>query len=161
MEATPPTAEKLKQFKIDGNAGQHSPQFEIEVSFEPVPHFDPENLCCQLLLNRYRKQPSFFTWKNKFLEREQPNLEIDELRGINLQTDRNASYEIKKMRQQFLFQFGKLAIRSLNRLKLSRLFSRWLHRYDTIRVLRTQKATSLPIYHRKLKENSLHQMDIT
>ena len=148
----------LQQYRIDPHSAESSTSSDIEVCVESVLMPDTEDYCCQLLINRYLKQKMFYRWKNKYLLTVEPVLNADEIRGIKEQSNRNASAELRRIRHRFLGQFARLATFTLNRLTLTRFFSKWIERFDRSRLRRTQESVADALQIQKTKGKVFHYM---
>lgn len=81
-----------------------------------------------------------------------------EIRGVREQANRNAGSEVKRLRRRFLAQFGRLATLSLEKLQLSRYWSRWSSAFAAARLASTQTSLGIRLGERKIRERGFHMM---
>jgi len=144
----------LKQYKLDSiDDGS-----DIEICVDSFVDNDPEDQCCELLLNKFRRQQFFYIWKIKTLSRSSVLLNSQEVAGIKLQIEQNSSSYIRRKRRMFLAQYSMMASTTIDRLKLSRLFSRWVDKYHKSRLERLQESFSEHFYQRKVIEKTFHPL---
>ena len=149
---------KLKQYKLESIDQSVSDGSEIEVCVDSVFVPDTEDLCCQMLLNRYSKQRYFSIWKLRLATLSKPVFDKDELESLKEQSNRNASSQQKHRRHRFLNQYANLARLSLDKFILSRLFGRWCSKFEKSRLIKIQEGFADSFSERKVKERSLHKI---
>ena len=152
------TTPTLKQYKLESIDQTLSDDSEIEVVVDSVYVPDTEDLCCQMLLNKYAKQRFFLMWKLKLAQSAKPVFDKDEFESLKEQSNRNASSQQRHRRHRFLSQYANLARLSLDKFVLSRLFSRWCSRFERSRLIKIQDEFADGFSERKIKERGLHGM---
>lgn len=152
------TTPTLKQYKLDAADNSQSDESEIEVCVDTIFVPDTEDLCCQMLLNKYLKQKYIGIWKIRLASRSTPVFDKDEFESIKEQSNRNANAQQRHQRHKFLSQYANVARISLDKLLLSRLFSRWLSRFEQLRIKKIQEGFADSFSQRRMKEKSLHKL---
>ncbi|EAY09759.1 hypothetical protein TVAG_414100 [Trichomonas vaginalis G3] len=148
----------LKQYKLEDAEDSQSDESEIEVCVDTIFVPDTEDLCCQMLQSKYLKQKYMGLWKIKLASRSTPVFDKDEFESIKEQSNRNASVQQRHQRHKFLSQYSNIARISLDKLLLSRLFSRWLSRFEQIRIKKIQEGFAETFSQRRMKEKALHKL---
>lgn len=146
----------LKQYKLESIDQSVSDDSEIEVCVDSVYVPDTEDLCCQMLLNRYAKQRFFLRWKLRLAKGQIPIFEKEELESLKEQSNRNASSQQMHKRHRFLNQYSNLAKISLDKFLMCRLFGRWCSKFEKSRLVKIQDEFADSFAERKQKERALH-----
>lgn len=156
---SPIAAPTLQQFRIDaGNESGSSSMSDIEVCVESILLPDTEDMCCEMLQRRLLLRKLFGKWQLRAAAMAAHPLNSEEMRGVREQAKRNAGTEAKRMRRQFLEQFGKLALLSIQKLQLSRMFGRWMCSFSAQRLARTQSSVAVKLGDRRIREHTFHKM---
>ena len=150
--------QSLKQYKLDSNESNLSDSSDLEVCVDSIILPDPEDLCIQLLLNKYRKQHFFILWKFKTISNLPLELSNEEISGIKAQTENSTQLIIKSKRKEFLIKYSTLAFSTLNKLKLSRLFGKWIEKFSISRLSKVQINISDIIQRKKILQKTFHPM---